>query len=55
MITENEYLATRIERSHRAASQVVALLDAAALRDKRDLTRAFVRTVLDNPAFAPQD
>ncbi len=49
------YLATRIERSHRAASQVVALLDAAALRDKRDLTRAFVRTVLDNPAFAPQD
>lgn len=49
------YLATRIERSHRAASQVVALLDAAALRDKRDLTRAFVRTVLDNPASAPQD
>ena len=49
------YLATRIERSHRAASQVVALLDAAALRDKRDLTRVFVRTVLDNPASAPQD
>ncbi len=49
------YLATRIERSHAAASQVVALLDATALRDKRDLTRAFVRTVLDNPASAPQD
>ena len=49
------YLAARIERSHRAASQVVALLDAAALRDKRDLTRAFVRAVLDKPGAGSQD
>ena len=49
------YLAARIERSHRAASQVVALLDAAALHDKRELTRAFVRAVLDKSGADPQD
>lgn len=49
------YLAARIERSHTAAAQVVALLDAVALRDKRELTRAFVRAVLDKPAPPPQD
>lgn len=44
------YLATRIERSHAAAARVVARLDGAALARGRALTRAFVRTVLDNPA-----
>ena len=49
------YLAARIERSHAAAAQVVAVLDAASLQDKRDLTRAFVRAVLDKPGAGSQD
>lgn len=49
------YLAARIERSHAAASQVVAVLDTAALAGKRDLTRAFVRAVLDKPGAGTQD
>lgn len=49
------YLAARIERSHAAAARVVALLDDAALADRRDLTRAFVRSVLDKPGgIAPE-
>jgi chromosomal replication initiation ATPase DnaA len=43
------YLAARIERSHAAAARVVALLDDAALSERRELTRAFVRGVLDKP------
>lgn len=49
------YLAARIERSHAAAARVVLRLDAAALQDRRDMTRAFVRSVLDNPGgIAPE-
>jgi chromosomal replication initiation ATPase DnaA len=49
------FLAARIERSHAAAARVVAQLDAAALAQGRGLTRAFVRSVLDNPGMvAPE-
>ena len=42
------WLVTRIERSFAAAGQAVAALDAAALAQGRDITRAFARAVLDN-------
>lgn len=42
------WLVTRIERSFTAAGQAVAALDAAALAQGRDITRAFARAVLDN-------
>ena len=49
------YLAARIERSHAAAARVVAQLDAAGLAQRRGLTRAFVRSVLDKPGdIAPK-
>ena len=41
------YLARRIERSTLAARQVVALIDEAAQAERRDVTRAFARDVLD--------
>ena len=41
------YLTRRIDRSFASAREVVALLDAASLAQKRPLTRAFARTVLD--------
>lgn len=41
------WLVTRIERSFAAAGQAVAQLDAAALAEGRDITRAFARAVLD--------
>lgn len=43
------YLADRIERSFAAAAAVVAKIDAAALAAQRPISRAFVRTVLDQP------
>lgn len=41
------YLASRIERSFAAAAATVDALDAAALAQGRDITRAFARAVLD--------
>lgn len=41
------WLAARIERSYAAAAATVALLDAAALEERRSLTVAFAREVLD--------
>lgn len=50
------YLATRIERSFAAAAATVAALDAAALAQGRDITRAFARAVLSpNEAEADRD
>jgi chromosomal replication initiation ATPase DnaA len=40
------YLASRIERSHAAARQAVALLDAEALRQGRPVTRALAAELL---------
>lgn len=41
------YLLRRIDRSFASAAAMVARLDALALRDKRELTVAFAREVLD--------
>lgn len=41
------YLATHIERSYAAAADIVARLDAAALRDGRAVTRALASQLLD--------
>jgi chromosomal replication initiation ATPase DnaA len=46
---------TRIERSAAAATDAVARLDAAALSQRRRITAALVRDVLDSPDRRPQD
>jgi len=43
------YLARRIERSFVAARAIVARLDAAAMEQKRAITPALARTLLDKP------
>jgi chromosomal replication initiation ATPase DnaA len=40
------YIVTHIERSFAAARAIVAMLDAAALRTKRPLTRALAAELL---------
>ncbi|GGI93908.1 regulatory inactivation of DnaA Hda protein [Polymorphobacter multimanifer] len=42
-----QWLALRIERSFAAAGQAVAMLDAAALADRREITVPLARTVFD--------
>ena len=42
------YLVRRMERSFRAAEEVVADLDAAALAQRRPITRGLAAQVLDN-------
>lgn len=44
------YLVTRIERSFRAAADVVAALDTASLAEGREINRPLVRAVLDKLA-----
>ncbi len=44
-----DWLALRIERSHRAAAQAVADLDAAALSMGRNLSVRLARDILDKP------
>lgn len=44
------YLATRIERSFAAASDIVARLDAAALAEGRSINRGLAASLLDKPA-----
>lgn len=43
------WLVTRIERSFAAAQATVAALDAAGLSERREITRALARRLLDNP------
>ena len=50
-----EYLERRIERSFAAAERVVAQLDAAALADKRGITRPLAASVLADDAGADED
>ena len=45
-----EYLVRRMERSFEAARSVVAALDSAALREKRPITVALARTLLEQVA-----
>lgn len=47
-----EYLTRRIDRSFASAQEVVAVLDAASLAQKRPLTRALAAAVLDKQGFA---
>ena len=42
------FLLTRMERSHAAARDIVAALDAAALAEGRGITRDLARAILDN-------
>lgn len=42
------WLVRRAERSYTAARDIVAALDAAALAERREITRALARRVLDN-------
>lgn len=41
------YLAVRIERSFQAAADIVAAIDAAALREKRKVNKALAKQVID--------
>ncbi|NNF92522.1 MAG: chromosomal replication initiator DnaA [Boseongicola sp.] len=43
------WMVPRIERSFRAAQEAVATLDAAALSQKRRISRDLARDILDNP------
>ncbi|MBT8417874.1 MAG: chromosomal replication initiator DnaA, partial [Silicimonas sp.] len=43
------WMVPRIERSFRAAQEAVAALDAAALSQKRRISRDLARDILDNP------